>query len=607
MQLDSVPKRFPKFFASTPLASASKNASISSEPVDAFIQRLTEGQETIIEQNYTGALDPSYAILRAQEQQRLPPLEMYKLTGQPIEWPQFIERFRDQVHNKSTLTDGDRMAYLYQHLEGEAKKAVESLGVSGHSYPAALKTLKKLFGNHHRVTAANLKKMVDGPIVPLNDRHSLRNYYYQVKACVTWCSKLGKTGMLNNPEYLSRAALRLPGNLRVRWYESIGDRYDTVTLRHFEQWLEKRVETLFNPFEDYIHEDMKGTRSYMRQAKTRPMPSPPRQTLHPFSLNTKVQQRGGYSVPPKKYVSGGKERCSLCPARHRLIYCDEYKAKPIKERKRIVFDQQLCFNCLKSEHGVNECPSDNRCWKSGCGQKHHSLLHEDAELKPTQQMDRQHTEGDGSRSNVNQVKVQPFKRVALQILPVKVRGSNATISTYAVLDAGSDSTLIRKDLADELQLDGDMHQPELTTVGSDPTSNEFKCVSFELSSDSHPTSISVDGAWVISNMDIPVFQYSKERASSRWKHLEGIDLPDLRGDGVKLLIGSDMAHLLLHLDTRRGRQDEPIAVKTQLGWTLFGSISYKHGKRLHLNTASISQGDTIHQSLERFWEMDSYG
>ena len=143
MQLDYVPKRFPKFFASTPLASASKNASISSEPVDAFIQRLTEGQETIIEQNYTGALDPGYAILRAQEQQRLPPLEMYKLTGQPIEWPQFIERFRDQVHNKSTLTDGDRMAYLYQHLEGEAKKAVESLGVSGHSYPAALKTLKK--------------------------------------------------------------------------------------------------------------------------------------------------------------------------------------------------------------------------------------------------------------------------------------------------------------------------------------------------------------------------------------------------------------------------------------------------------------------------------
>ena len=312
-------------------------------------------------------------------------------------------------------------------------------------------------------------------------------------------------------------------------------------------------------------------------------------------------------MPPKKYVSGGKERCFLCPARHRLIYYDEYKAKPIKERKRIVFDQQLCFNCLKSTHSVNECPSDNRCWKSGCGQKHHSLLHEDAELKPTQQMDRQHTEGDGSRSNVNQVKVQPFKRVALQILPVKVRGSNATISTYAVLDAGSDSTLIRKDLADELQLDGDMHQLELTTVGSDPTSNEFKCVSFELSSDSHPTPISVDGAWVISNMDIPVFQYSKERASSRWKHLEGIDLPDLRGDDVKLLIGSDMAHLLLHLDTRMGRQDEPIAVKTQLGWTLFGSISYKHGKRLHLNTASISQGDTIHQSLERFWEMDSYG
>lgn len=113
------------------------------EPVDAFIDRLIDGQETVFPTGLNSSLtDPSIALLRAQEQQRLPSLELFKFTGKPIEWPKFIERFRDQIHNKTTLTDSDRMFYLFQNLSGEAKKAMESLGVTGHSYPTTLKTLK---------------------------------------------------------------------------------------------------------------------------------------------------------------------------------------------------------------------------------------------------------------------------------------------------------------------------------------------------------------------------------------------------------------------------------------------------------------------------------
>ena len=100
--------------------------------MDAFIDRLREGHETFFQLNLTSLqVDSSMALLRAQEQQRLPPLELFKFTGKSIEWPKFIERFRDQIHNKTTLTNSDRMAYLFQNLDGEAKKAVESLGVTG--------------------------------------------------------------------------------------------------------------------------------------------------------------------------------------------------------------------------------------------------------------------------------------------------------------------------------------------------------------------------------------------------------------------------------------------------------------------------------------------
>ena len=201
------------------------------EPVDAFTYRLREGHETVFQLNLTSLqADSSVALLRAQEQQRLPPLELFKFTGKSIEWPKFIERFRDQIHNKTTLTDSDRMAYLLQNLDGEAKKAVESLGVTGHSYPTALKTLKRQFGNPNSVATAYLNDMLNSTYVPSNDRQALRDYYYPVKACTTWCVKMGQSAILQTPEYLSRATMRLPMNLRVRWYEHIDGRSDRSTL-----------------------------------------------------------------------------------------------------------------------------------------------------------------------------------------------------------------------------------------------------------------------------------------------------------------------------------------------------------------------------------------
>ena len=163
----------------------------SEEPVDTFIDRLKDGHETVFETSFKDSrLDSSMALLRAQEQQRLPPLELFVFTGKPIEWPTFIERFRDQIHNKTTLTDSDGMAYLYQNLDGEARKVVENLGVTGHSYPMALKTLKRLFGNPNSVASAYLTSMLDSPYVTPNDRQGLRDYYYRVKACTVLDSPL---------------------------------------------------------------------------------------------------------------------------------------------------------------------------------------------------------------------------------------------------------------------------------------------------------------------------------------------------------------------------------------------------------------------------------
>ena len=90
----------------------------------------------------------------------------------------------------------------------------------------------------------------------------------------TWCVKMGQSAILQTPEYLSRAVMRLPMNLRVRWYEHTDGRSDSSNLVEVEKWLCKRVETLFNPLEDFISEGMEQE-TKVHQIKARFQDQPP--------------------------------------------------------------------------------------------------------------------------------------------------------------------------------------------------------------------------------------------------------------------------------------------------------------------------------------------
>ena len=75
---------------------------------------------------------------------------------------------------------------------------------------------------------------------------------------------------------------------------------------------------------------------------------------------------------------------------------------------------------------------------------------------------------------------------------------------------------------------------------------------------------------------------------------------------VMLLIASDMAHLLIHLEVRQGRVDEPIAINTPLGWTLFGNANKELCEVINANLLATNEALPLEQQIERFWEVDSY-
>lgn len=107
----------------------------------------------------------------------------------------------------------------------------------------------------------------------------------------------------------------------------------------------------------------------------------------------------------------------------------------------------------------------------------------------------------------------------------------------------------------------------------------------------------------------PVSLIDLDKLKTRWKHLE--DLPiDVSGGQLDILFGSDVIHLTTAIETRIGKDYEPTASRTRIGWIVRGAIGEQHGqKAVRSNAIFITNDevDTLAQQLKRFCDTEDFG
>ena len=549
-----------------PSSSRPPKASHVFRPVDQFIDELVEGEETCLA-GLSNPLTASSALRYEFENKNLPTIELVKFSGDSSKWPEFVENFCRRVHQKLSFTDNDRMERLISVLTGDAKKSVECIGTSGIFYAIALKTLKRDFGNKTVVTHAKLKNLLDKPQLPSNDRAALKRFHQHLKSTVTWLKMIGNIGAIHSTENLSRAVMRLPNELRKNFYRSSKDLDDArMTLFKLESWLDGKLKELFNPIANIIAQEEGKDKG--------------KSNIKKGFMNHMENDSDSRTTPVT---------CHLCKKPHRLYQCEKFKGKPVAERRTDVKDLKLCFNCLSNLHTVKDCRSKVSCKE--CRRRHHTLLHDASYSK-----EKSSEKGETKQSHHGRIS----KKTYLQILPVTVSNGNVSVKVNALLDPGSDTTLISANLVDQLELQGTTQKLSITNVLTKKKVMNSKSVSFVLSS--KESEIRVDNAWVVDSLNIKRKAYDLP-ALKQYKHLEQIPLETLDNKEVDLLIGADVPEALLHLEFVKGKNPaEPMAVRTLLGWTLFGGRSITNN--IQANLISLN---TLDEKLERFWNEESYG
>ena len=90
-------------------------------------------------------------------------------------------------------------------------------------------------------------------------------------------------------------------------------------------------------------------------------------------------------------------------------------------------------------------------------------------------------------------------------------------------------------------------------------------------------------------------------------HLKDVNLDFSNTTDTSILINIDMPTLHIGQEIRKGKPNEPIAIKTIFGWVLMGGKSEKYHNCVTSNKLNLQNLDTLSESVERFWELETFG
>ena len=155
--------------------------------------------------------------------------------------------------------------------------------------------------------------------------------------------------MLNSPELRHDLFSRLPYRIKSQ-FVSFGGEGEFNSFRVLRTLIEKAAEEADSEYERLLYKTRVSNVNVSKIRETQGKGQ--RVCVAQQSLTGPVSQTRGY-------------QCECCGGSHKLWKCSEYKEKPVEDRKLLVKQKGLCFNCFLSGHQVSQCRVKLTCRTCG--------------------------------------------------------------------------------------------------------------------------------------------------------------------------------------------------------------------------------------------------
>ena len=200
-------------------------------------------------------------------------------------------------------------------------------------------------------------------------------------------------------------------------------------------------------------------------------------------------------------------------------------------------------------------------------------------------------------------------QVYLRILPVKVSAGNKTVSTLAMMDDGSQTTLCTSSLLKRLQAKTKPCSVDIITIMGQSNKISSKQADLTIKSMDGSSTFDVREVRALDTLPISIDAAAHLDSEGDLRHLNDIiqgireqcSLNQLKPDHpVEILLGLDTPGIFWVEEERRGPVNLPFAQRTKLGWTIQGPSSRRSSARVAVNFCQ----ESIESQLERMWKTD---
>ena len=508
----------------------------------------------------------------------------HKFDGNYLEYPSFCNEFT-QFMNRCH-DDAFRFDHLLASVTEDAREVIdhcrELLNDPTHALHTALSCLTRNFGAPHLVRQAHLKNLTDSTKAVHWNQSSLRKLLNDLLRTQTLLKDSAHQVYLDLPDNILAIASRLPGRTRDKFVNKCNKLPDPNNpgFRFLVEFVKGELKLASGAMTPLL-----SINSYRERTPYKEKPALPHQ--HFLRSNSAYQEFPSHGPAVKN-------QCCCCKKHelHRLKECEKFLEMSIVSRQSFVNEQpNLCPACFGT-HSLTTCKSRFKC--QGCGSdEHNTLLCPQTSTNATQSDNPPESDTDFKQS-VSFSTLGKQHPVYVRVVPLKASANGKSIDLYALLDSGSDTTLLTRNVAKRLKLKGKPFHLRLQGVTS---SKDMKAEEVSISIQGiHPEcdKHQLDKITCVPYLPNHSGSLPSSNITECHPHLHDIEFPLISKEGIDLIIGADFESLHHVLESRTSPSSSLCAHRTPLGWVLSGPDDKSQLSSSQVASASISHH--IHSS-----------
>ncbi|XP_055591233.1 uncharacterized protein LOC129743273 [Uranotaenia lowii] len=369
---------------------------------------------------------------------RLPKIDLPKFSGDESRWISFRDNFLSMIHCNEDIPIVNKLQYLLQSLEGEARKPFESVDIQADNYSSTWDALKKRYDNKRFLRKELFRGLYNLPPIQHESAQDLNTLVDDFQRHVKALGKLGEPIEHWDTPLIFILSKKLDSTT-IRAWEQDTRQKDEVKYDELIEFLIQQVRMLKSVDSDLQHRSSGFTVSKVA-GQIPKKPAPIRSVV-----NTATSETQSSTSP-----------CHCCLRQHPLHQCPAFQHLSISQRREIVTNKSLCWNCFRANHQARSCKSKFLC--RICQAKHHTMLHDHqtAHLEqPTTEEPHPVQANPGFSGSVNppsiNLSVHSNTTVLLETVTLFVVDRyGRKIPARALLDSAAMSNFITKKLANQL-------------------------------------------------------------------------------------------------------------------------------------------------------------